>query len=131
MQTPLRITFRDIPSSDAVEAAIRTEMTALERYFDRITGCHVTVAEPHKHHQQGNLYSVRIDLNVPGEELVINHEHSRSHAQEDAYLAVRDAFHRARRVLEDYMRHIRGDIKTHSLPSNGTVAIDTKKGNES
>jgi ribosome-associated translation inhibitor RaiA len=92
-------------------------MESLERYFARITACHVFIAEPHKHHRRGNLYSVRIDLNVPGEELVINREHAQSHAHEDPYLAVRDAFHSLRRVLEDYVRRTRGDVKAHMQPA--------------
>jgi cold shock CspA family protein len=34
----------------------------------------------------------------------------------------RDAFDKARRQLEDYVREIRGDVKLHDLPSHGHVS---------
>ena len=47
------------------------------------------VAQPHRHHRGGRLYSVRIDLIVPGGEIVVNR---------DQHLDLRraDAFERAR-----------------------------------
>jgi ribosome-associated translation inhibitor RaiA len=42
---------------------------------------------------------VRIDLKVPGKEIVVNRDHD-----EDIYVALRDAFDVARRQLEDHAR---------------------------
>ena len=122
MQIPLQVTFRDLPPSDALEQAVRNEVTSLEHYAHRITGCRVTVAMPHRHQRQGILYSIRIDLTVPEEEITINREHHLSHAHEDAFLAVREAFHSARRALEDYVRRMRGQLKTHTIAANGSVS---------
>jgi ribosome-associated translation inhibitor RaiA len=113
MQTPVQVAFRDVPSSAALESAIRDEAAALERYFDRITSCHVTVSEPHRHQHTNRLYSVHIRLLVPGEELMIAHEHRLHPGHADPYLAAREAFHAARRSLEDYVRRMRGEVKHH------------------
>jgi ribosomal subunit interface protein len=121
MQIPLKITFEDIGSSKAVEDAVYKEAAQIERYFERITGCHVFIASPHRHHRQGRLYSVRIDLTVPGDEIVINREHRLSHAHEDVYIALHQAFHSARRKLEDYVRRMRRQIKTHEGKPQGNV----------
>ena len=51
---------------------------------------------------------MRIDIGVPGNEIVVNHNHD-----EDVYVAMRDAFDAAKRQLEDYARKIRGDTKVH------------------
>ena len=40
MQTPLRIAFRHMPPSPAVEARVREHVDRLERFHSRITGCH-------------------------------------------------------------------------------------------
>jgi cold shock CspA family protein len=40
----------------------------------------------------------------------------------DPYLAVREAFHAARRELEDYVRRLRGDVKHHEQRSRGRIA---------
>ena len=117
MQLPLQITFRDIPPSPAVEARIRKKAEKLESYYDRIMGCRVVIEVPQKHHHQGKLFNVRIDITVPGGELVVNR-----HPHEDIYVALRDAFAAAGRQLEDYARHQRGDVKVHEAPPHGRVA---------
>ena len=68
----------------------------------------MVVEVPHKHHHQGQQFNVRIDIGVPGSEIVVNRDHA-----EDIYVALRDAFDAAKRQLEDYARKIRGDVKTH------------------
>lgn len=108
MQIPLQITSRDIEHSEALEAHIRGKVAKLEEFFKHITSCRVMVEVPHKHHHQGKQFNVRIDIGVPGGEIVVNRDHS-----EDVYVALRDAFDAAKRRLEDYARKIRGDIKTH------------------
>ena len=42
--------------SAALEAKIRERTDELERFHDRITGCHVVVEAVQSRHQQGNLY---------------------------------------------------------------------------
>ena len=108
MQTPLQITIRDIEHSEALETRIRDKAQKLEEFFKNIMSCRVVVEAPHQHHHQGKQFNVRIDIGVPGNEIVVNRDH-----HEDVYVALRDAFDAAKRQLEDYARKIRGDIKTH------------------
>jgi cold shock CspA family protein/ribosome-associated translation inhibitor RaiA len=107
MQLPLQITARDVELSGAAEADIRTKAAGLDVYYDGIMSCRVVVEGPVRHHHKGP-YTVRIDLSVPGAELVVDRQ-----ADEDLYVAIRDAFDAARRRLEDYARRQRGDVKTH------------------
>ncbi len=92
MQTPLQITFRDMPPSPAVEERIRQKAKKLESFYDRIMGCRVVVEVPQKHHHQGKLYNVRLDITVPGGEIAVNRQ-----PDEDVYVALRDAFNAAGR----------------------------------
>jgi ribosomal subunit interface protein len=108
VQTPLQITVRNIEHSDALETRIRDKAQKLEEFCKHIMSCRVVVEAPHKHHHQGKQFNVRIDIGVPGNEIVVNHDH-----HEDVYVALRDAFNAAKRQLEDYARKIRGDVKTH------------------
>jgi ribosome-associated translation inhibitor RaiA len=57
MQTPLRITFRHMRTSPAVEALVREHVERLERFHDRITGCHVVVEAPPAHRNKGADYT--------------------------------------------------------------------------
>jgi cold shock CspA family protein len=99
--------------------------------------CRVTVEAPHRHHHKGKSYVVRIDMTVPGGEVVVNHEPkhlvaaraahaeelenalaenhepSKHAAREDVYVAIRDAFNAAARKLQDHARRRRGEIKIH------------------
>lgn len=108
MQRPLQITSRDFELTPAIEAEIRERAEKLERYFDRITGCHVIVEAPVGHHSKGGPFSVRIDLKLPHAELTATRQNA-----EDLAVAVRDAFDAIRRRLEDHARELRGAVKTH------------------
>lgn len=110
MQIPMQITIRDFEYSAALESHIREKAAKLDEFFDHIMSCRIVVEIPHKHHHQGKHFNVRIDIGVPGSEIVVNRDHS-----EDVYIAVRDAFNAAKRQLEDFARKVRGDIKTHEL----------------
>lgn len=116
MQFPLEISFRNMDPSPAVEARIREKAAKLERFHDRIIACTVVVEAPHRHQHKGKLYSVHIDISVPGKDLVVDRAKPLDHSHEDVYVAVRDAFNAAGRRLEDYTRRMRGDVKTHGSP---------------
>ena len=135
MQKPLQITLRNVPHSDALDAHIRNCAQRLERFHPRITGCEVVVEIPHKHSQQGNLFNVRVDIKVPGNEIVLTRKR-----REDVYVALRDVFDGARRKLEDHGRRQRGTVKAHDASLAGTVVrlaveegygfIETAEGDE-
>lgn len=101
MLVPLQITFRNFPSSPAVEEAVRERMDKLERLFPRIASCRVVIESPHNHRRRGNHFHVRIDLSVPGKELVARRDPPND-AHDDVYVAVRDAFEAMRRQVEAY-----------------------------
>jgi cold shock CspA family protein/PHD/YefM family antitoxin component YafN of YafNO toxin-antitoxin module len=74
------------------------------------------VEESQRRHRQGKLYSVRIDITVPGKELAVTREEN-----EDAYVAVRDAFDAAVRKLEEHVRRRHGGVKAHATPPTGRI----------
>lgn len=117
MKLPLQIVLRDIQHSDAVEAAIREKAEKLDQFYPDIMGCRVVVELPGKHKHQGKEFSVRIDITVPGNEIVINRERD-----EDVYVVLRDAFDAAKRKLEDYARKQRGEVKAHEPVVQGRIA---------
>ena len=96
MQIPLQITIRDVDHYDAMEQRIREKSSKLEDFFAT------------SFRQNMFTRDVRIDIGVPGKEIVVNRDH-----HEDVYVALRDAFDAAKRQLEDYVRISRGDVKNH------------------
>ena len=104
METPLQVTFRNIGLSEAIEAKVRERAAKLEHHFDRIVGCRVVVEELHHHHRKGNHFQVRVDVTVPGAELVATREPDAHHAHTDIYAAIRDAFDAMDRQLVEHAR---------------------------
>ena len=114
MQIPLQISFRNMDPSPAIEAGVREKAAKLDRFFVRIVSCDVTIEAPHRHHQKGKLYKVRIDIGMPGNDVHVNQEGPKNQAHEDVYVAIRDAFDAAVRQLEDHARKLRGDVKSRA-----------------
>jgi ribosomal subunit interface protein len=109
MQTPLQISLHGIAHSDALSSAIRKKAEKLDRFYPHITSCHVVLELASGHQRHGQQLTARIDIRVPGGEIVVTHQHD-----EDLQVALRDAFRAARRKLEDYGREQRGDVKRHT-----------------
>jgi ribosome-associated translation inhibitor RaiA len=102
MQTPLEITFHGMTSSMWVEAFIETWVARLERTCGRIQRCAVVVDKPHHHRRHGNHFHIRLDITVPGKQVVISRDPERDPGHEDVYVAITDAFRSARRQLQDH-----------------------------
>ncbi|MDA8250954.1 MAG: HPF/RaiA family ribosome-associated protein [Rhodospirillales bacterium] len=116
MTIPVQVTFKDMEPSPALEARIREKAARLERFEGDILRCIVTVEAPHRHHHQGRMYRLRVEVVVPRGDIVVTREGSQNHAHEDAYVAVRDAFDAVVRQLEDHVRGLRGQTKHHEVP---------------
>lgn len=121
MQIPIQVTFREVDHSDAVKEMCEKEVMKLERFHHRITSCRVTISAPHRHHNKGSLFSVAVDLTVPGGEVVVNKSHHDAHEHEDLFTAIKDAFRAARRRLEDFSRKQRHEVKTHEGSPQGRI----------
>lgn len=121
MQVPLEIRFHNMTPSPAIERAARERAAKLEQFADDIVSCRVTIEAPHKHHRQGKLFHVSVDVRLPGGEVVASRDPAAHHAHEDVYVALRDAFKAVRRRLQDYVRTRRGIVKAHEVPPHGII----------
>jgi len=121
MKIPLQIAFHNMPHDEQIDSAIRTNAAWLDKFDDRIMSCRVVVDRPHLHQKEGNLYQVRIDLKVPGGELVVKREPSQHTDYKNLEIVIRDAFDEMRRQLEDHVRRARGEAKGHRLTPHARV----------
>jgi len=135
MQLVPRVTFRGVNYSEALAADIADHVARLETYYPAITACHVVVEIPEHHHRSGNRFHVRINLSVPGDEIVVTsspslHAELRDSGEQEttkedetsperryARVAIREAFEIARRRLQDFSRKQRGFVKAHATPT--------------
>ena len=136
--TLAQVAFRNMDTAPELEAAVQKETSGLDRFFNRIMSCRVVIEGPRRQ-EYGGLYNIRIDVGVPGEELVVEHnptlhtglqeieamrktKQSEPHRERrDARRAIHEAFKEMRRRLQDYARRMRGDTKQHERLALGTV----------
>jgi cold shock CspA family protein len=140
MNIPLQITFRNVAATPAIEQKIRVSAERLERFCRSIMSCRVMVEAPARHRKRGYGLHVRIDLTLPDGEIVVRREptlyereqgfagtgsHKRFEIRPERRhleVAIREAFHAARRQLQDYARRVRMDVKAHEPMAEGRVS---------
>ena len=124
MHVPIQISYRHCDSSDALSARIREKAQELEQFYPRITGCHVFVEGPGRHHRKGKgaHFRVRIEVTVPRDVLVVSRDPAPHPKHEDAFVATNEAFHEMRRQLQDFARRQRGDADESRHSPHARVA---------
>lgn len=123
---PVQISFRNMTVAPELEAEIRSRVAWLDSFYPRIVGCRVVLQAPHRHRRRP--LRIRIELSLPGEDVVVDYEptldrtarsprlsNDRGGARADAHAAIREAFDVVRRRLEDVARRQRGDVKTRAV----------------
>jgi len=102
MRVPLQITFHGVDHSDAAEENIRSAVAKLEKINGRIMGCRVAVEGlNHGADRHRPALGVRIDLTLPGAELVVT-EGPEAGPQHDIRVALRRAFAAMERRLKEH-----------------------------
>ena len=136
MELPLQITARNLDLPPGIDHLIRQQADKLNAFYGRITGCRILVETLRKRRGHDNLlHNVRVDLTLPGGELVVDRQ---PHA--DLATAVQNAFDAAQRQLEDYAQRQRGAVKTPEdhpqarvrqlFPYEGYGFLETEDGRE-
>ena len=100
MQTPIQITFRHMPPSEAVRARVLELLDRLERFNGRMTSCQVVVEAPAGHQRHGAPFEVKVDLQVPGHDLHVCSDQEAAADHADVYIALRDVFDILKRKLQ-------------------------------
>jgi ribosome-associated translation inhibitor RaiA len=108
MTFPIQITFHHMDRSEALEQAIREKGEKLGKFHPAITQLHVAVTSETRHSSKDREYRVRLDLHVKGSEYAITRQ-----ADADVFVAARDAFDAARRLLDGEIDERRGFVKQH------------------
>jgi cold shock CspA family protein/ribosome-associated translation inhibitor RaiA len=135
MKLPLEISARDVQLNGESESLIREKAAKLDRVYDHIIGCRVKVDMPHRSQRSGGAYNVRIDITVPGGELIVKRE-----PDKDLHVAIVNSFETAQRRIKEYAEKQRGEVKTHFekplarivkiFPEDGYGFLSTPEGRE-
>jgi ribosomal subunit interface protein len=108
---PFRIISKDFEITEAINNVIFDHVQDIEKFFDRIIDVEVFLAEPHRHKHQGRIFQITIKVRVPGPDIIVSREPAVDRAHEDFYVALGDAFAKAKRKLEDQVRRMRHEVK--------------------
>ena len=119
MELPIQITFHNLAHSEAVAQYVRAKAAKLDALDRRVTSCRVVLEAPPRHAHHGKGYGVRIDLSLPGGEIVVAHAPGDDPRYEDLYAAVDIAFDKGTRCLRDFARRRRGNIPLHGREQRG------------
>jgi hypothetical protein len=91
MRLPVRISFQNVPSSNAISELVRQHAWDLQASFPRIANCEVAIENP-----GGSQLKVRIDLSTPGRRLIVERATAATGSGTDAFGLIADAFEGAR-----------------------------------
>ncbi len=122
METLAEIDFQGIEERAQLREEIERHLAELESRYGRITAARVVLKGPGGRHQTGGLYEINIRLSLPdGKDVVVERTPHEDERHADIHFAINDAFHRARRQLQDQARRIRGQVKHHDTQPVGAV----------
>jgi len=116
MTVPLDITVRDIEKTPFIEEKIRQKADKLTQFYDRIESIKAVIEVPQNHKHNGKLFSASLEVLVPNKKLIVNRK-----ADENLYIAIRDAFAAMTSQVKEYSAIQRGDIKNHSEHLAGVI----------
>ena len=108
MTFPIQLAFHQMERSDALDEAIRERAEKLGKFHPGITHVHVTVTQETRHSNKGRVFNVKLDVHVKSHSFAITQQ-----GDEDAFVATRDAFDAAKRLLEAELDEARGFVKQH------------------
>lgn len=84
---PLQICYRNFPPSEAMSERIEELFERIDPETHRVEFARVVLEQPHRHRAHGREFCVRLELKIPGKDIVLN-RHPRLD-QEDT----RDVYH--------------------------------------
>lgn len=122
MQLTPQITYQGLAPSESIDAALQQHVENLVRFCKRIMDCRVRVeTEPSHRCHNGNLYHIRVDLTVPGGELMVKRVPPEHQNHDDIYTALRDAFDVTERELKGYAQRQRNGAELHATQPIGQI----------
>lgn len=95
-----QVTYRDMDTSEALNATIQKRLQKLERYSSDIQTCRVVLETPHNHKHKGKSFRATLELEVKGNPITVSQDDLSIH------VAVRDAFNVLERKLKSHSEQV-------------------------
>jgi ribosome-associated translation inhibitor RaiA len=123
MERPLQIAFKDMASSETLEALIRERVERLQRFHSNITGARVVIGVPHRSPESGKPpIGITVEIDVPGHKpIVAKGEQDRRETKGDHAAVINRVFEAIERQLEQTAAIRNREVKNHG--SSGDTGI--------
>lgn len=122
MRIPVETSFKHVESTAAMESLVRERVDRLKRFHRGITACRVSVEAPHR---SGNAeavgHRVRVEVSVPGKNIVVSRDRNFPEEEYDPYTAIRAAFNAAERQLKSRAGKLRRGRRRRVGPPHAVV----------
>jgi ribosomal subunit interface protein len=119
----VQTTIRGISSTPAINYYVDRQFNKLKKAYSKINKCKVVVDLAKNNTHKDKLYSVCIDITIPGKELVSKKQDS------NLFIAIRNGFLALEQLLEkhhkkklffnrnqsDYLRHYKSDVMSQAV----------------
>lgn len=107
----LQITVRSISDSPTIEYHIRKHFDKLNRIYSKISNCRVVIDVPQNHKHKGKIFSVSLDITIPGKELISRKQNL------NLYVAIRDSFAAIEKLLKKHIKRKKIFTKKYQISS--------------
>jgi ribosome-associated translation inhibitor RaiA/cold shock CspA family protein len=125
MQKPLQIAFRNMDSSDFLEALVREKVGRLERFNPDIVSCRVVLEVPHRSPESGKVaLGIAVEVEVPGRPLVVaRNEEDRREMKGDVTRVISKTFEAVERQLAELGDMREGSVKQHGADGESGIVV--------
>jgi cold shock CspA family protein/ribosome-associated translation inhibitor RaiA len=122
MQVAPQLIFHDVDRSDWIESYVTGRLAKLDRLAGGVTSCRATLAREQSSHQQGNLYSVLVEVRIPPQhDLAARKQKKIKDMQAQLPALINQAFGAIERQLKKTIERRRYDEKAHQGEPHGMV----------
>jgi hypothetical protein len=125
MERPLQIAFKNMASSEFLEALIRERVERLRRFHSNITGARVVVEVPHRSPEGGKTpIGISVEVDVPGHKpVVVKGEQDRREMKGDQSAIINRVFEAVERRLEQIAAIRKGEVKSHGSAGDTGIVV--------
>jgi hypothetical protein len=100
----LEIAHHGLHAAPAIEERALRAAAGLQRVAPDLVRSRLTLARSNRRHRQGSVYEVRLDLTIPGREIVVSERPTGPREDETLISAIDGAYAKARRALIEARR---------------------------
>jgi len=125
MERPLQIAFKNMASSEFLEALVRERVERLNRFHSNITGARVVIEVPHRSPESGKPpIGIAVEIDVPGHKpIVAKGAQDRREMKGDNQAVINRVFEAVERQLEQITDIRKGAVKNHGSSGDTGVVV--------